>query len=119
MNFYIKKGATSPTLKMELINDGRNSYGNFHDKLQTATITFCMTDVDTGVKIIGSKPALCILKEPVSGCVGEEYYIGYRFSSKETKKIGRYTGTFTIVFSDGIIETLIVPIKEELFINIM
>ena len=118
MNYYINKNATLPRLKMELINDGRNDYGKFHDKLQNATITFCMTDTNTGVKRIGNKSGLCILKEPTSDCVGEEYFIGYQFTAKETRKAGTFVGDFTIVFNDGS-GKLIVPIKDELFIHIL
>jgi len=118
MDFNINKNATLPKLKMELINDGRNDYSKFNDKLQNSTITFCMTNVDTGVKKIGNKKAICILKEPTSSCVGEEYFIGYQFSAKETKSTGTFKGSFTITFNDGS-GTLIVPIKNELFIHIL
>ena len=103
---------------MELINDGRNDYDSFHDKLQNSVITFCMTDKDNGVKRIGGKEALCILKEPSTDCTGEEYFIGYQFSAKETKKAGTFVGEFKIVFNDGS-GTLLVPIKDELFIHIL
>ena len=118
MDFYINKNATLPVLKLELINDGRNDYGNFHDKIQNANITFCMTDKNTGVKRIGNKPGLCILKEPSPNCEGEEYYIGYQFSEKDTRKLGTYTGVFTIEFNDNS-GKLIVPIKDELYIHVL
>jgi hypothetical protein len=118
MDFYINKNATLPILKLELINDGRNDYGDFHDKLQDSKITFCMTDTSTGVKRIGGKEGLCFLKEPTLNSEGEEYYIGYQFSEKETKKAGTFVGDFTITFNDGS-GTLIVPIKDELFIHVL
>lgn len=118
MVFQIKQGATLPILKMELINDGRNDYDAFHDRVQNSVITFCMTDINTGVKRVGGKEALCILKEPSQDCVGEEYYIGYQFSEKETKKIGTYRAEFTITFNDGS-GKLIVPIKEDLMVHIL
>jgi hypothetical protein len=124
MDFYINKGATLPILKMELINDGRNDYHNFHDKLQNSTITFCMEDTNTGVKRIGGKTALCIAKDPTLDSEGEEYYIGYQFSEKETKKAGSFTGEFTIIFNDDmgnplVGNKLIVPIIDELFIHVL
>ena len=118
MDFYINRTATLPRLTMELINDGRNDYGKFHDKLQNSNITFCMTDIKTGVKRIGGKEALCILKDPSSDCNGEEYFIGYQFSKKETKKAGTFIGEFRITFNDGS-GTLLVPIRDELFIHIL
>jgi len=118
MDFFIKQSATLPILKMELINDGRNDYDSFHNKIQNSTIKFCMIDTNTGVKRIGGKDALCILKDPSQDCVGEEYYIGYQFSEKETKKVGTYRGEFTITFNDGS-GKLIVPIREDLIIHIL
>jgi len=122
MDFYINKNATLPILKLELINDGRNENGNFYDNLQSADITFCMTDANTGIKKIGNKKALCILKEPSSDCLGKEYYMGYKFTERETKTAATYYGTFTIRFNEGAasgLGTLIVPIKDELYIHIL
>jgi hypothetical protein len=42
MEFFINKNSTLPKLKMELINDGRNDFRNFYEKIQNATITFTM-----------------------------------------------------------------------------
>jgi len=122
MDFYINKGATLPILKLELIKDGRYTYKEFHDMLQNSDIYFCMTDVVTGVKKIGKKPAECILKSEYNGCGDDEYYIGYQFTSKDTNKPGRYVGKFIIEFLGGTVHpegTLIVPIREELFINVL
>jgi len=118
MDFYINKTATLPILKMELINDGRNEYDKFHDMIQNSVITFCMTDTSTGVKRIGGKEGLCILKDPSSDCNGEEYFIGYQFSAKETRKAGTFVGEFKIIFNDGS-GTLLVPIRDELIIHIL
>ena len=117
MEFFINKNATLPVLKLELIQDGRNDYRNFFDLIQNANIYFTMTDVITGVKRIGKKLAGTQVVETVS-CVGEEYYITYQFTERDTEKAGRYVGQFTIEFEDGT-GTLIVPIREELFINIL
>jgi hypothetical protein len=117
MEFFINKGATLNILKLELIQDGRNNFRDFFEKIQNADIFFSMSDVITGVKKIGKKRASTELVIPVD-CVGEEYYITYQFSEKETQKAGRYVGQFTIEFLDGS-GTLIAPIKEELFINIL
>tara|TARA_B100001094_G_C17964835_1_gene687319 strand:+ start:78 stop:452 length:375 start_codon:yes stop_codon:yes gene_type:complete len=118
MNFHINKNATLPILKMELIKDGRYSFREFHDKLQNSNIFFSMADIVTGVKKIGKKPAKCILKSEYNGCEDEEYYISYQFTTKDTSKTGTYIGKFTIEFLDGS-GTLIVPIREELIINVL
>jgi len=117
MEFYINKGATLNTLKLELIQDGRNDFEKFFEQVQNANIFFSMTDVITGVKRIGLKPTGLSLVTPQS-CVTEEYYLTYQFTSHETSKAGRYVAQFTIEFLDGT-GTLIVPIKEALYINIL
>jgi hypothetical protein len=118
MNFNINKNATLPRLVMELVKDGRYTYKEFNDKLQNSNITFCMSDIVTGVKKIGRKNATLILKNEYNGCNYEEYYISYQFSKKDTSTSGTYIGEFTIEFLDGS-GTLIVPIRETLLINVL
>ena len=117
MEFFINKNATLNKLKLELIKDGKNDFNNFHEKIQNANIYFTMTDVITGVKKIAKKLAGIELVEPTS-CVGDEYYLVYQFNSKETAISARYVGNFEIDFLDGS-GKLIVPIKDELFINVL
>ena len=76
-----------------------------------------MTNIVTGIKRIGLKKTGVALVTPES-CVGEEYYLTYQFTSKDTSVAGRYLGQFTIIFLDGT-GTLVVPIREDLFINIL
>jgi hypothetical protein len=118
MNFNINKGATLPILKMELIKDGRYTYHEFNNMLQNSKVYFSMSNITTGVKKIGKKSAICILKSEYDGCEDEEYYIAYQFTSKDTAKPGTYVGNFTIEFQDGS-GTLVVPISEELYINVL
>lgn len=118
MEFFINKNASLPLLKMELIQDGRNDFQSFYEYIQNADIYFTMTDVVTGVKKIAKKRATTQLVVPQSDCTGEEYYIVYRFTRRETAVSGRFIGQFEIVFLDGT-GTLIVPIREDLFINIL
>lgn len=117
MDFFITKGATLPTLMMELINDGRSDYDNFYDMIQNADIKFSMYDAKTGVKRISMKPGKCVLKEDCCDGTEEEYYIAYEWDAKDTKKEGTFIGQFTIDFLDGG-GTLKVPIREELVIHI-
>ena len=117
MIFNINKNATLPILKLELIKDGRNDFNHFFELIQDANIYFTMTDIVTGVKKIAKKIASTELVEPVN-CTGEEYYITYQFTSTQTKTSGTYIGQFEIEFLDGT-GTLIVPIREELYVNIL
>ena len=118
MEFHINKNATLPKLKLELIKDGRNDFNKFHDKIQNANITFTMTDVVTGVKKIACKTAGIEEVLPKNNCICEEYYLVYQFTQKETSVAGRYAAQFEIDFLDGS-GTLIVPIREELFVNVL
>tara|TARA_R110002050_G_scaffold79261_4_gene169351 strand:- start:14983 stop:15357 length:375 start_codon:yes stop_codon:yes gene_type:complete len=118
MDFHINKGASLPILKMELIKDGRYNYKEFHDKIQNSEITFCMKNIVDGSVKIGNKPAICILKNEYNGCEVEEYYLAYQFTKKDTSKPGTYVGDFKINFLDGS-GTLIVPIREELYIHVL
>lgn len=118
MEFFINKGATLNKLKLELIQDGRNDFRRFHEDIQNADIYFTMTDVITGVKKIAKKPTGVELVVPKSNCVDDQYYLVYQFTEKETATAGRYVGQFEIEFLNGS-GTLIVPIREQLFINIL
>lgn len=120
MDFYINKGATLPMVILELIQDGRNDYKHFHEKIQNANITFSMSDIETGTKKIGCKPATCLCKscDGNSDCNDDQYYVSYQFTEKETNKSGTFLGKFTIDFLDGS-GTLIVPIREGLYIHVL
>lgn len=117
MEFFINKNASLPVLKLELIQDGRNDFNRFFDLIQNANIYFTMTDVITGVKRIAKKETGLQLVTPES-CVGEEYYLIYKFTQRDTAVAGRYAAQFTIEFLDGS-GTLIVPLREELFVNVL
>jgi len=118
MEFHINKDSTLPVLKLELINDGRNDFKKFNYKIQNANIFFTMTDVITGVKRIAKKLATIEQVEPRTDCTGDEFYLTFNFNQNQTSHAGRYVGQFEIDFLDGS-GNLIVPIREELFINIL
>lgn len=115
--FYINKNATLPLLKLELINDGRTDYNKFYEYIQNSTVSFDMVDMETGVIKIANQEALVLPKE--ESC-DDEYYLCYVWKTRDTKKCGKYLGKFTITFGQeyggG---TLIVPIQNELIINII
>ena len=104
---------------MKVNNDGRNDYKKIFEGLENAAVTFSMKEMDCNSckwKVF-NKEALII--PALSECGSkQEYYIGYKFSSKETNEAGVYRGEFKIDFlDDGC--TLIVPIREDLIINIL
>ena len=115
MEFFIKKNATLPVLKMQVVKDGRSDYRHFMDLLETSTIAFSMVDTTTGIPKIASRPAYIVEKTFVDPQTPPEYYIYFQFTSRETNKPGRFQGEFILRTNDG---NIILPIRDELFINI-
>lgn len=121
MVFNIRKNATLPILKMEVIKDGRNDFNKLQSLLPYAAITFSMKDSRTDIYKIVNRPGEIYMKEPCTEDGTKEYYIGYQFSSSDTDTPGIYIGQFKInVFDDDntLYGELIAPIKEELYIHI-
>jgi len=115
MEFYIKKGATLPLLKMQIVKDGRSDYHKFMDLIETSTILFSMIDADTGIPKFLSKPAGFVSKNFLNEASPTEYYFYYQFTAKDTNKAGRYEGEFLLRNEQG---NLIVPLREKLYITI-
>lgn len=118
-NFYIRKNSELPILKMKVNNDGRSDYKKIFESLENAAVTFSMKEYgcNSCKWVVYNKQGLIIPAETECG-TKEEYYIGYKFNKKETKDVGVYQGEFKIdFFDDG--SSLIVPIKEDLIINIL
>jgi hypothetical protein len=122
--FFLTKNSTLPNLRMEVINDGRNDFRKAYLALQAATVTFSMTNMETGVKKIANAKAYVVEKED-TGCE-EAYVIEYRWNKRDTDTPGNYIGQFKIKFDDNISidgmafpkGELIAPIAEDLIITI-
>ena len=115
MNFYINKNANLPLLKMQVVKDGRSEYQQFMQLLETSSIFFTMINSETGIPKIVSKPAYIVELTSVNENAQTEYYIYFRFTKKDTNKVGTYQGQFLIKSEDG---DLILPLREELNIFI-
>lgn len=123
--FYIKQGSTLPTLRMELIEDGRHNFNKFHECIQGADITFTMVNVDTSVTRISK--AKCYLKLRENDDCTEQYVICYDWKERDTKEAGTYRGIFEITFDPSLknddysypVGILNMPIREELIISIL
>jgi len=115
MEFYIKKNATLPVLKIQVVKDGRSDYNNFMDMIEESAIFFSMVNVETGIPKITTRPAGFVEKVQIDPNATPEYYIYYKFTPRDTNKVGRYEAQFLLRNNDG---TLILPIREQLFINI-
>jgi len=115
MEFFIKKKATLPVIKLHVVKDGRSDYNQFMKSIELSSIFFSMVDVETGLIKINSKPAGFVEKTFLDPNAEPEYYIYYKFTSTDTNRVGRYEGQFLLKNDDG---NLIVPIREQLFINV-
>jgi hypothetical protein len=115
MEFFIKKNATLPVLKLQVVKDGRSDYNNFMNTIELSSIFFSMVDVESGVPKISSRPAGFVEKVFEDPNAEPEYYIYYQFTNKDTNRVGRYEAQFMLRNDDGV---LILPIREQLFINI-
>jgi len=122
-HFFINKNSELPILEMRLIENGR--YGSidhetFYIAIQNANLFFTMIDVDTGVTRIAHQPAGLLENLDCPGT----YNIYYQFRKRDTQRVGRYRGQFEIVFgldvkNEFTSRTLIVPIHDELIVNVM
>lgn len=114
MEFFIKKNATLPVLKMQVVKDGRAGYIQLMKDLEISTIYFTMIDVETGIPKIVAAPAYIVGLILPEGST-PEYYIYFQFTKRDTNITGRYQGQFLIKNDEG---DLILPLREELYINI-
>jgi len=114
MEFFIRKNATLPLLKLQVVKDGRGGYLELMNDLETATIYFTMINVSNGIPKIVSAPCQIVSLILADGAT-TEYYMYYRFTARDTNTPGRYQGQFLIKNEQG---NLIVPIREELYVNV-
>ena len=117
MEFFIRQHSIEPILKMQLVQDGRNDFKDFHDKLSNSSVYFSMKDESNGIPRVLNRLGGIVTKEPTSVNSPTEYYIYYKWLKRDVKKTGRFEGQFIIYFHDDNTE-LIAPIRENLYINI-
>lgn len=123
--FNIVQNATLPYLEMEVINDGRHNFNKIYVALQAADVTFNMIDNNNGIKKIVNKKCNIVPIEN-NGCV-EKVKVQYQWNKNDTKEKGQFKGYFKVSFKDDIVMEdmmfpkgdLIVPIAEELIINVI
>ena len=123
--FNIVQNATLPYLEMEVINDGRHNFDKIYIALQAADVTFNMIDNNNGIKRIVNKKCNIVPIED-NGCI-EKVKVQYQWNKNDTKEKGQFKGYFKVSFKDDIVMEdmmfpkgdLIVPIAEELIINVI
>jgi hypothetical protein len=115
MEFFIKRNATLPVLKINVIKDGRSDYDRSMKFLNETEIFFSMVDTETGIPKITSRPAGIMKKNPVIPNEGDEYYVYCQFTPFDTKKVARYKGQFMFRNETGFMN---LPLNQEIFINV-
>jgi len=115
MDFFIKKNATLPLLKLQVVNNGRSDFDNFMKTIELSAIFFSMVDVETGIPKISSRPAGFVEKTFIDPNSEPEYYIYYQLTSTDTNRVGKYEGQFLLRNDEGV---LILPIREKLNVYI-
>lgn len=123
--FYINSNSINPTLRVELVSDGKYDFFTshiFNTMLESSDITFSMWDENDVLKI--SKSPCNIFVSETSGCE-PRYIIEYQWKEKDTRKKGTFKGQFEIKFGevkekgqDFPNGNLILPIYEDLIISI-
>ena len=94
MEFFIKKNATLPILKLQVVKDGRSDYNSFMDMIEESAIFFSMTNVETGIPKISTSPAGFVEKVLMDPNAEPEYYIYYQFTSYDTNLTGHLKVNF-------------------------
>jgi len=114
MEWFIKKNATLPVIKVKFSQNGRSQYLNTMSILGESNVFFSMTDVETGIPKISSVQANVLTGLSEDGQI--EYFTYYQFKKNQTKKVGRYSAEFLVTNSHG---NLYMPITDSVFINII
>lgn len=114
MEWFIKKNATLPVVKVKLSQNGRSDYMKTMSKLGDSVVYFSMTDSESGIPKISSTPA--IVETGITDNGEIEYYTYYQFKKNQTKKVGRFSAEFMVANTDGV---LFLPITEKIYVNII
>lgn len=125
--FFIKAGSNYPSLRMELIEDGRYDFhkAKINNALQDSDVVFSMKDIETGILKV-SKAKAVIKNADTEGCE-DKYVVEYDWQTRDTAKPGIYEGWFDINFKGDVVEAgvdypsagkLRVPVTEDLLIYV-
>ena len=102
---------------MSIVQDGRTNAANvYNSELDNAVIRFSMKDESTGTPKIVMNNAYITNLTLENPDAPTQYYIYYKWTSRDTNRKGRYVGEFSLLNSFG---ELVAPIREQLYINII
>ena len=116
MEFTIGQNASLPVLKMQVVKDGTQNFDSMMEFIERSSIFFTMVNTENGIPKVYTKSAGFVEKLEMDPNSTPEYYVYYRFTTQDTSRIGRYEGQFMFINDTG---TLVLPIRETLFINIV
>ena len=116
MEFTIGQNASLPVLKMQVVKDGTQNFDQMMEFIERSSIFFTMVNTENGIPKVYTKSAGFVEKLEMDPNALPEYYVYYRFTTQDTSRIGRYEGQFMFINDTG---TLVLPIREPLFINIV
>ena len=116
MEFTIGQNASLPVLKMQVVKDGTQNFDSMMAFIERSSIFFTMVNTENGIPKVYTKSAGFVEKLEMDPNATPEYYVYYRFTTQDTSRIGRYEGQFMFINDTG---TLVLPIRESLFINIV
>ncbi len=87
MEFFINKNSTLPKLKMELVNDGRNDFRKFFEKIQAGTIYANRAASATTGALVQSQPFVGWKNSGISGkgAGGERYLQQFLRAQTQTR----------------------------------
>lgn len=126
--FFINKNSLNPVLRMELISDGKYEYKKnviFNHSIQNADVTFSMKNISNGILKV-SKAKAEIITTTDCNC-NPKFILQYTWKKRDINEEGVYKGWFDINFHGNLYEegfehlsgNLIVPIEDELMINVL
>lgn len=139
MEFTIGQNSTLPILKLQVVKDGTQNFESMMEFIERSSIFFSMVDTLTGIPKIYSKTARFVEKLGLDPNASPEYYVYYKFTTQDTNRVGRYEGQFVFINDTNsgniltiltgatlnlnninlIAGTLVLPIREPLFINVV
>jgi hypothetical protein len=114
MEHYIRKNSQEPILSVDIYSDNDLMKSPMSDRIENSVIVFNMYDEDGNYLILNGE---CKLLNN-----GNDYSIVYLWSKKDTSRVGSFTGEFKISFLNdqyAIESEVILPIKEELIVNVI
>ena len=115
MEFTIGQNSSLPLLKLQVVKDGMEDYNSMMEFIERSSIFFSMVDTSNGIPKVYTKSAGFVEKLEMDPNASPEFYVYYRFTTQDTSRVGRYEGQFVFINDTG---TLVLPIREPLFINI-